>query len=273
MIRTHGITHSSSGGSGFGGPGIDPGFGGLKDDGAIPKDDVLLALQEQLQRCTTVNELYHLLASHILCLYKKGQVGRLLIGLVGCPGAGKTTMSKQICNRINEISRCDVCMVLPMDGFHLTKKQLDAFPDPKEAHRRRGSPWTFDGDAFARALYEAKNGNIVRCPSFDHAQGDPVPESILISPACRIVLVEGLYLLLQQEPWTSAARNLHECWFLETELEVALERVKHRQAIDHPDRSTEEITTRVEENDKLNALLVLDTKDKADLLVPDVMHS
>lgn len=220
-----------------------------------------------------MTELCRLLACHVVRLHEKGHVGRLLIGVVGCPGAGKTTVSKRICERVNELFQRDVCMVLPMDGFHLTKKQLDAFPDPEEAHRRRGSPWTFDAEAFTRAICEAESGNVVRCPSFDHAQGDPVPESIVISSACRIVLVEGLYLLLQQEPWTTAAGRLRECWFLETELEVSLERVKLRQASDHPDRTRDEIKTRVEGNDRLNALLVLDTKDKADLLVPDVMHA
>src|SRR5690348_9164866 len=36
----------------------------------------------------------------------------------------------------------------PMDGFHLTRAQLSAMPDPMTAHARRGAEFTFDGAAF-----------------------------------------------------------------------------------------------------------------------------
>lgn len=39
-----------------------------------------------------------------------------------------------------------------MDGYHLRRAQLDSMPNAKEAHARRGAPWTFDGAAFVLAL-------------------------------------------------------------------------------------------------------------------------
>lgn len=61
-----------------------------------------------------------------------------MVGLAGPPGAGKTTLASEVVRRINKIwpqkaSSFDsqvkppnVAIVLPMDGFHLYRSQLDA---------------------------------------------------------------------------------------------------------------------------------------------------
>lgn len=59
--------------------------------------------------------------------------------------------------------------------YHFYRRELDALPDPAEAHRRRGAPWTFDAAAFVAAVRAARAGSRVSVPSFDHAAGDPVP--------------------------------------------------------------------------------------------------
>ena len=47
-------------------------------------------------------------------------------------------------------------------------------PDPKEAHRRRGAHWTFDGERFLREVAAARRSGRGSFPGFDHAIGDPV---------------------------------------------------------------------------------------------------
>ena len=41
-------------------------------------------------------------------------------------------------------------------GYHYTRQQLDQFPDPDEAHARRGAYWTFDGAAFVEKMHELR---------------------------------------------------------------------------------------------------------------------
>ncbi len=41
-------------------------------------------------------------------------------------------------------------------GYHYTRQQLDQFPDPDEAHARRGAYWTFDGAAFVKKMHELR---------------------------------------------------------------------------------------------------------------------
>lgn len=61
-----------------------------------------------------------------------------MVGLAGPPGAGKSTLAKEVVRRVNrlwpekassfdaEVNPPDVAIVLPMDGFHLYRSQLDA---------------------------------------------------------------------------------------------------------------------------------------------------
>lgn len=62
---------------------------------------------------------------------------RYIVGLAGPPGAGKTTLASEVACRLNklwsksvvemgEASPHEVAVVLPMDGFHLYRSQLDA---------------------------------------------------------------------------------------------------------------------------------------------------
>lgn len=64
---------------------------------------------------------------------------RRLVGLAGPPGAGKSTLANEVVRRVNklwpqkasssfdaEVSPPEVAIVLPMDGFHLYRSQLDA---------------------------------------------------------------------------------------------------------------------------------------------------
>ena len=64
-------------------------------------------------------------------------------------------MAKAI-NKLNDGQRDTGAIVVPMDGFHFYRKELDAMSDPVKAHARRGAHWTFDGVRFVKALQTLK---------------------------------------------------------------------------------------------------------------------
>ena len=83
-----------------------------------------------------------------------------------------------------------------MDGFHYTRAQLDAMPDPATAHARRGAEFTFDGEAFYQLVKRLKepltaDSPPVLAPSFDHAVKDPRADDIVVERTQRIVVLEG----------------------------------------------------------------------------------
>ena len=69
-------------------------------------------------------------------------------------------------------------LVLPMDGYHFYRHELDQMEDPVHAHARRGAEFTFDSKKFVRdviAGFESGHGSF---PDFDHAKKDPEPGKI-----------------------------------------------------------------------------------------------
>lgn len=123
---------------------------------------------------------------------------KFLVGVAGAPGSGKSTLAREVCKRINRVIGSEMAVNVPMDGFHLYKRELDAMDDPIEAYRRRGAPWTFDAHAFVEKIREIKNnpGVVIRAPSFDHGVGDPKQGAIRVLPSHKIVISEGNYCLL-----------------------------------------------------------------------------
>lgn len=117
--------------------------------------------------------------------------------------------------------------VIPSDGFHLPRSVLSQFKDPVLASQRRGAPTTFDSSLVV-ALVENLKATLevpsslppldttihsglpeIHIPSFDHKEKDPRQFGILIHPSSRILIMEGLYLLLNNPVWEEIPRMLN----------------------------------------------------------------
>lgn len=154
-----------------------------------------------------------------------------------------------------------------MDGYHLSRAQLDALPDPVNAHARRGAHFTFDGDAFLQLVKKLREpllpeSTTLYAPSFDHAVKDPVADDIAISPHMRILIFEGNYLSLDDGPWREAAGLMDEIWFVEVDFDKARERLVARHVEAGIAKDEEEAHKRVTENDLVNGQEIVDNKVK-----------
>jgi pantothenate kinase len=165
----------------------------------------------------------------------------------------------------------DICVVLPMDGFHYYKSQLSAMPNSEEAFQRRGAHWTFDASKFASLLSDIKIKGFGLAPSFDHAVGDPLENDVKIDQKHRIVLVEGNYLYLDLAEWKPIANLLDEKWFIEVDEDVAMERVVKRHM--GTGNSEEMARFRVENNDRLNAREINQSKTAATRIFKSIEES
>jgi pantothenate kinase len=137
----------------------------------------------------------------------------------------------------------------------------------QEAYARRGAHWTFDGAAFVAAIRRLKQQGAASLPSFDHGVGDPIEDDIQIDAARHaVVLVEGNYLFLEQEPWVQLRELFDDAWFVDCPVDLAMQRVFDRQV--GIGLAPEVSLGRIAGNDRPNALLVNASKGAARLLVP-----
>ena len=182
--------------------------------------------------------------------------------------SGKTTLAKFITDSLNEHSRTlkpsqpPPAAFLPMDGFHLSRAELDNLPDPETAHARRGAAYTFNPTKFLKLLRSLRSSpsTAIQAPSFDHAVKDPREDDIEILPSHRIVVVEELYLTLDEDVWRDAASVFDEVWFVEVEREVARRRLRERHLRAGIVTTLEEGDKRAVENDLVNGDEILAKK-------------
>lgn len=83
------------------------------------------------------------------------------------------------------------------------------------------APFTFDAAGFIALVAQLRatpvsssDGSSValRAPSFDHALQDPVPDDIEIPLSCKLVIIEGNYVLLDAEPWGVLSQLVDESY-------------------------------------------------------------
>lgn len=110
-----------------------------------------------------------------------------------------------------------------MDGYHYYRHQLDKMENPKLAYARRGAEFTFDATRFVNDIFNAKRDGKARFPDFDHAKKDPEENKINFdSQIHQVVIVEGLYVLLNKEPWGQLKNIFDLTYYLDTKEELLI---------------------------------------------------
>lgn len=202
------------------------------------------------------------------------QQKRVVVILAGPPGSGKSTIASKVVERLNATSSRPFAAVISMDGFHLPRSTLDQMPNKAEAYARRGASWTFDPKGtleLVTKLSESRYQSMgtIYAPSFDHAVKDPVVNGITITEDTQFVLLEGLYLLLKEDPWDKIRDLVDESWFVDVDPILAKGRIAKRHIESGIEDNWDAAVKRAEGNDLLNGDIV-----RRNLVEPNVVvHS
>lgn len=188
---------------------------------------------------------------------------RVIVGICGAPGAGKSTFAALLATELNS-GEPGTAVVVPMDGFHLAASVIAT----DDRANRRGAPDTFDPDGFAAMLsrLRANTDLVVYAPEYRRAIEDPVAGAIAVPRECRVVITEGNYLLLPEPAWRRVRACLDEVWFLEAPDEgLRVDKLIERH--ESFGKTAQQAREHVIESDESNAALVAGHRTEADLFL------
>jgi pantothenate kinase len=187
---------------------------------------------------------------------------RMIVAIVGAPGSGKSTLAEEVVSRLNAGSPGKAA-ILPGDGFHYDDGLLRSMG--RLAYK--GAPDTFDvgGLRHIIARLRANDEERICVPVFDRDMEISRAGARMIENSVEIIVVEGNYLLLAEQPWTSLSDLFDITVMIETDRETLRERLTQRwKGYDLP---ADEIRRKVEENDLRNADTVMRESAAADFTI------
>jgi pantothenate kinase len=186
--------------------------------------------------------------------------GRTLLGITGAPGAGKSTLGRVVVEEIGLGAR-----LVAMDGFHLSRTRL------AELGRldRKGAPDTFDVAGLVALVRRLRDrledtSEVIYAPEFRRDLEEPIAGAIAVEPDVRLVVVEGNYLLIPEEPWSQLHGLFDEVWYCETDEATRLANlIARHQAYG---KSQQDARRWALGPDQRNAELIATTRPRADVI-------
>lgn len=184
---------------------------------------------------------------------------RVIIGLVGKPGSGKSTLSSYLLKKLPKESTA----LVPMDGFHLSNAQLALLGRSD----RKGAPDTFDVDGYVELLRRIKTNvtEEIYFPIFHREIEESIAAEGVISPHTSLIITEGNYLLLGESAWSGVAPLLTESWFVDVSNDRRMARLVSRHM--KFGKSFEEAHAWAHGSDQSNADLIEAARAKADVVI------
>ena len=161
---------------------------------------------------------------------KKGK--RLLVMLAAPPGAGKSTLLSFLKKLSHEEAGLTEIQAIGMDGFHLKQEYLKSHFTERGGKtvslvEIKGAPITFDLEHLTEAVRMIASGAVCSWPVYDRLLHNPVENALTVDHS--IVLLEGNYLLLDENGWRDLSGYADDTVSVRAEEEMLRDRLIERR--------------------------------------------
>lgn len=147
---------------------------------------------------------------------------RTVVFLCAPPGTGKSTLTTFWEYLAQQDPELPAIQTLPMDGFHHYNSWLDAH----QLRPFKGAPETFDVAKLTENLRQVVEGDCT-WPQYDRQKHDPVEDALHVT--APLVIVEGNWLLLDDEKWLELASFCDFSIFIHAPAQILRERLISRK--------------------------------------------
>jgi pantothenate kinase len=187
---------------------------------------------------------------------------RTIVGIAGPPGAGKSTLAADLADAVARARGPGSAVAVPMDGFHLSNVELKRLG----LADRKGALPTFDAAGFVHLLERLhRRDELVYAPAYSRVVHESIGGVIPVPPAVGLVVVEGNYLLVPEQPWLRARTIYDLAIYLDFATPERVAGLIRRQL----DFGLDAAAARdwVERSDEANAQVIAATRQYADAVL------
>jgi hypothetical protein len=207
------------------------------------------------------------LFSEMVQIYRGKNKPRVVIGIAGPTGAGKSVIAvlfKEIAKRAGLSFALES---ITIDAYHYPNSFLNShFSGGEPLKKVKGRYDTYDVQALAGDLKAFSSGETVSFPIYSRKLHDPVKDGIVTAAKDTLLILEGLWLLYESAGWEAIGPLLDYSIFIDSDKERTKEPVLKRHMIGG--RTLEDASRHYELVDGKNSDLVLTTKHRANKIIP-----
>ena len=188
-------------------------------------------------------------------------VRRILIGIAGGSGSGKTLVSRTIVRDLGS----DRVVVIDQDSYY---KNLEDIPFRDRDARNFDHPDAFDNELLKRHVRDLLDGRPIEQPIYDYAEHRRLPETRRVGEH-HVIVLEGILIFVDPELRAMMDIKL----FIDADADVRFIRRLRRDLIERG-RSADSVIRQYEESVRpMHLQFVEPTKRYADLIIPEGGHN
>jgi uridine kinase len=186
---------------------------------------------------------------------------RILIGIAGGSGSGKTLVARTIVRELGS----DRVVIIDQDSYY---RNLEDIPFRDREARNFDHPDAFDNDLLKQHVRELQAGQPIEQPIYDYAEHRRLPETRLVGEHDVIVL-EGILIFV--DPELRALMDIK--LFIDADPDVRFIRRLRRDLVERG-RSVDSIIRQYEESVRPMHMQFVDpSKRHADVIIPEGGHN